>query len=300
MPRIAIEAYSPQAVSQKTIQRANDICAEYVAKGYRLTVRQLYYQFVARTYIPNSELSYKNFKQIILRAREGGYLDWDYIVDRSRRFRRQSHWDSPASIIRSVANDYQIDKWVGQPYRIEVWVEKEALEEVVGRVATRQDVNYFPCKGYVSASEMWGASKRLKRYKEDDADQRVVILYLGDHDPSGVDMNRDIEKRFNQFGCYPEVRRIALTMAQIEQYNLPPNPTKEKDKRTPLYIAEYGTTNCWELDALEPDVINDLIESHILDLRDDDLWSIALDDEEVEQAELIRVSDNWEQVVRSL
>lgn len=106
-----------------------------------------------------------------------------------------------------------------------------------------------------------------------DAGQAPVILHLGDHDPSGIDMTRDIVARLEVFTDYAgiEVRRVALNMDQVEQYGPPPNPAKLTDSRVGQYIAVYGLDS-WELDALEPQVIVDLIEQKTLERRDADLW----------------------------
>jgi hypothetical protein len=197
MARIAYEKWTPRGDSAAIIAQANQIAIDYAQQGYDLTLRQLYYQFVARDLLSNTQKSYDRLGQLVNRARLAGFMDWDYLVDRTRNIRSVSHWESPSDIVDTVSRQFRLDKWTTQPTRVEVWVEKEALAGVVRRVADRNDVAWFSCRGYVSQSEMWSAAQRLREYIK--AGQNVVILHLGDHDPSGIDMTRDITDRLRTF-----------------------------------------------------------------------------------------------------
>lgn len=260
------------------IDYANEIIEEYQAQGFTLTLRQLYYQFVSRNLMPNTQKDYGTLGSIINAARLAGLVDWEAIVDMTRNLRELPHWTNPRSILKDCVNWYQTDHWEGQAQKVEVWIEKDALIGVIEDVCRKWDAPYFSCRGYTSQSEMWVAAQRLLRYKE--RGQEPVILHLGDHDPSGKDMSRDIEDRLSLF-CYEsiEVKRIALNLDQVKQYRLPPNPTKFKDSRSQDYVSSYGN-ECWELDALEPSVIVNLIESELLSFIDSVVWQGALDKEE--------------------
>ncbi len=245
----------------------NSIIDEYQEQGYELTLRQVYYQLVARGIIPNSERSYKNVGNLINEGRLAGLIDWNAIVDRTRHIRVPAHWNSPEEILEAAISQYRIDTRNTQPYYIEVWVEKDALIGIVEDICRRLDVPCFSCRGYVSQTEMYEASLR---FKDHQIEQECLILHLGDHDPSGKDMTRDIIERLDLFGAIVQVERIALNYNQIKHYNPPANPTKLTDSRAKEYIAEFGHT-CWELDALEPKVIEQLITSKIYDYTDLDL-----------------------------
>lgn len=275
------------------IIKAIDIIEEYQKQGYQLTLRQLYYQFVSRNLIPNKQSEYSNLGSAVNSGRLWGLIDWDSLVDRARNFEQRSHWSGPDSIIEACARSYSIDCWADSEARVEVWVEKQALEDVVARPATRYDVGYIACKGYMSQSEMWAAAQRLIGYEEQG--QNTIIFYLGDHDPSGVDMNRDIQDRLKMFGSKVEVERIALTMAQIQHYGPPPNPAKITDSRSKDYIARFGNQS-WELDALEPSVIDDLISDHIKEFIDP-AYHQRREQEATEKSLLQETSDQWDDVV---
>jgi len=277
MPMIEYVPKRFQAASLAMIDRINNIIAEYRDQGYSLTLRQLYYQFVARDIIPNKLMEYKKLGALLSNARMAGLVDWNAIEDRTRFVRELAHWDSPADIVGACARQFRVDRWSAQyqPCRVEVWIEKDALVGVFERVCESLDVPLFSCRGYGSQSELWRAARRFQEYVDDD--QAPVILHFGDHDPSGLDMTRDIQTRMTTFGVNMEVRRLALNMDQVEQYTPPPNPARTTDARFQTYAAQYGNES-WELDALEPTVLSSLVRKEIERFRDQEGWSRAADD----------------------
>lgn len=281
-----------KAGTLKLIDKCNEIIVGYRAQGYDLTLRQLYYQLVSRDYIPNKATEYDKLGETVSNARLCGAIDWSAIVDRTRALRGTPHLDSPEEAVRESARRYRIDKWEKQEYRLEIWVEKEALAGIFGRVAGRNDLDYFSCRGYASQTAMYDAAKRFERYREDG--QTPVILHFGDHDPSGIDMTRDVRERLEMFsyGDGVEVSRLALNMEQVRQYNPPPNPAKESDSRHAQYVKLYGNSS-WELDALDPDVLAGLVDAAIGRFRNDDLWEAANLQEEEERRGLEEISKQY-------
>lgn len=277
------------------IDKINFIIEEYQSKGYELTLRQVYYQLVARDIIPNNERSYKNIGNLISDGRIAGLIDWNSIIDRTRNLQGLPHWEDPSDIIESAAYQFAFDKWAGQENYVEVWVEKDALIGVVGRACNALDISFFSCRGYVSQSEMWNAAERLKAKSQD---RNTVIIHLGDHDPSGKDMSRDIGDRLRTFEVYPEFKRIALNIDQIHKYNPPPNPTKLTDSRCSGYMREFGD-ECWELDALRPEVIDELIQKTVSEYCDLDLFEKVRAKEEVAKELLKKVSKNWSKIAKN-
>jgi hypothetical protein len=144
---------------------------------------------------------------------------------------------------------------------------------------------------------MWGAAQRL--IERENRGKTTTIIHLGDHDPSGVDMTRDIQDRLKLFGSTAIIHRIALVYDQIEQYNPPPNPAKTTDARYQSYADKYGDES-FELDALEPRVIVDLIREAVQDRIDQDVWEEALEQQKTGRDQLGKVSRRWESVVEYL
>ncbi len=296
MPKRQYKDIKFQSKSLDLINLVNQVIDEYDAQGYELTLRQVYYQLVARGYIPNNERSYKNLGNLINDGRLAGLIDWYAIVDRTRNLKANAHWETPESVIESAKYSYMLDRWKHQPNYVEVWVEKDALIGIVSQICRKLDVPHFSCRGYTSQSEMWSAAQRFIRQSHRES---RTIIHLGDHDPSGIDMTRDIQERLEMFGADVEVKRVALTMEQIQTYNPPPNPTKLSDARATGYIAEFGH-ECWELDALEPKVITDLIRNEVTALLDADLLLEVENQERTDKENIQKICDNYEDVINYL
>lgn len=254
----------------KIIGGVNKIIEDHERQGFILTVRQIFYQFVSAGWLPNKQSEYDRLGKIISEGRIAGLISWTAIEDRNRSLRGIPLYESPMDAVQQARNDYAIDKWENQEWRPEVWVEKAALEGVVGAMCNQLQVNFFATRGYNSQSEQWRAGQRFASYIRKG--QRPIVFHLGDHDPSGIDMTRDNRDRLTMFAGTPViVQRLALNMNQIEQYNPPPNPAKMTDSRAVDYVEQFGDES-WELDALPPRVIHDLIESAVDQIRDPVLW----------------------------
>lgn len=279
---------NPNASTRATIEQANAILSEYVEGGYTLTLRQLYYQFVARGLIANNEKEYKRLSSVVTTGRMIGAISWEAIEDRGRRSEAPYIQESRDKILSGIEHHLALDHWRGQEFYVEVWVEKDALINVIERPAQTWMVNHMACRGYMSASAAYDAGKR---FEEADAEGKTcVLIHLGDHDPSGLDMTRDNGKRSELFSrSYIDVRRLALNMDQVEQYNPPPNPTKVEDSRAADYIEKFGMT-CWELDALRPQIIEEMISNEIRGLIDFELWN-AVKERQKKEREILRSID---------
>lgn len=280
--------------SLQQIDTVNRIVSDYSRIGLRLTLRQLYYQFVSRGYIENSDKAYKALGKVVNNGRLAGLIDWSAIEDRTRNLDAPPHWRNPEEIIRGAAHSYQEDLWRGQPHRVEVWVEKEALAGVIEQACEEYRVPFLSCRGYLSQSEAYAAGKRLARYG--NKGQNPVIIHLGDHDPSGIDMSRDNEDRLREFsGSSLTFRRIALNMDQVEEHRPPPNPAKITDSRAMGYIDEYGPES-WELDALEPELLIDLVKSTIRQYMVQDTWKDRTEAEATNRALIKECYQEWDAV----
>jgi hypothetical protein len=285
-----------------TIELINDIVREYQRQGFVLTVRQLYYQLVARDIIANTLQEYKRIAGIINDAKLAGLLDWDMIEDRTREFVRQTRWSGGPQILKAAAQGFHMDMWEGQCTRVFVIVEKEALVGVLERVCRRYDIPLLAARGYPSGTV-------LREFVEKDictavsSNQQPVILHLGDHDPSGLDMTRDLAERIRLFaGVYLhgnvsdvhdiDLRRIALNMDQIRDQRPPENPAKTTDSRFRAYRKQFGDSS-WELDALSPSFLESLIEEQVSVEIDDGPWEDRQAEIDDVKSRLTRVAEQW-------
>ncbi len=296
MTKIAYDTKEFRDRSVALIDAANAIIDEYEGQNLTLTLRQLFYQFVARDIIENSQRSYKNLGALMTDARNCGLVDWYGIEDRGRTPVLPYVMEKADEVISGLANHISADRWKDQETYIEVWVEKDALGSIVEQSCLPYQVTSLACRGYLSASEAWRASRRFKRAERDG--KRCLLVHLGDHDPSGIDMTRDNSDRASFYWTDVEVKRIALNMDQVEEHNPPPNPAKITDSRAADYIARFGNES-WELDALDPAMLRSLIQNEIAKHIDDDKWLASIRREENEAAVLQALEDNWH-VIRQM
>lgn len=277
------------------IEKANHILDDYERQGFMLTLRQLYYQFVSSdSAFPNTDQSYKRLGGIITDARLAGLISFERIEDRGRQVDSPYLQPNPRSVMDGIHHHYVEDLWANQDVYVEVWVEKDALSSVIERPCNALQVPFMACKGYMSSSAAWAAGQRFKVAGENYKD--CVLIHLGDHDPSGIDMTRDNHARLELFSEQGiDIRRIALNRDQVEQYNPPPNPTKLSDSRARDYLAMHGEKS-WELDALTPRIIGDLITDEVNSLIDASAWNSSLERQRHNREQIEKVSGNSDAV----
>lgn len=284
---MATECYVPKNFNHANsvmIQFMNSVIRDYQRQGYVLTVRQLYYQLVARDVIENTLQSYKRIAGLINDAKLAGEIDWDAIEDRTREFITGNHWELGSDITGACASQFKMDMWANQTFRPFVIIEKEALVGVLSALCRKWDIPILAARGYPSGTVLREFAEQ-HLIPANDAGQTPIILHLGDHDPSGIDMTRDLEERIALF-CRESaedgpVIRIALTRDQIDEVRPPENPAKSTDSRFAAYRKVHGTSS-WELDALNPRYLNDLVEMHVKTAVDQDAW----DDRQAEVDEI--------------
>lgn len=322
--RAAFKQTKVRDTTLELVSYSQDVVEEYRRQGLRLTLRQLYYQLVTKNLIVNEEKSYKRLGKAVSTGRLAGLLDWDAIEDRGRVPKRHPQWKNVRSIVEAALHSYRLPRLEGQKTYVELWVEKEALAGVLEPIAERFHIVLMVNKGYSSQSAMYQAACRIdeacreqnKAGKEGRIISNPVILYLGDFDPSGEDMVRDISDRLNMFlegykveddtpyeyssptgwnteycgSLEVEVEKIAITKDQIQVYNPPPNPAKLSDSRAKAFIAEHGASS-WEVDALPPAVLEQIVVDAVESYLDMDLVKEIIEREK-EDKKLLRKAAN--------
>lgn len=290
-----------KADKAEVVQQIVSIVSRYGEMGYRLTLRQLHYQFVGHVpgYV-NHQMAYKRLGRILDDCRYAGVIDWDAIVDRGRTPKQNYIVEDIPDALNDTVSAYKLDRQKGQENHIEVWTEKDALSEIFWRSASKFGLTLSINKGNISTSAIHEAYERfVDRVR---GGQSIKVLYFGDHDPSGIDMIRDIEDRLRFMfdngdhtdvdgSDFFELIPIGLTKQQIKQYKLPPNPVKLTDSRTPGYVKQHGNF-CWEVDALAPDVLTNILEKNILANLDADLYEQQLVKEQKDKVKLKTIIKN--------
>ncbi len=261
----------------------NGIIEEYLEQGYKLTLRQLYYQLVSRDIIPNRVQEYSKLSTLLVKGRMAGAVDWDAIEDRIR-IPYLPYWvHGIDDAIEDTIQAYRLNRQNGQEVYIELWVEKDALSGVLKRITNYYHINLMVNRGYSSCTAMHDAYNRFNEKITEGIEP--YIFYLGDHDPSGLDMIRDIKDRLIGFGTEVNVKPIALTSKQIQKYNPPPNPAKITDPRAGWYLQKFGSKS-WEVDALTPDVLHSVVKNNVENIIDIELFNKMVKTENKDKEEL--------------
>jgi len=212
---------------------------------------------VSQALIPNKQREYMKLSELISNARLSGLVDWDAIEDRVRIPRKHSEFENLENLIEAAFRSYRLNRWAGQSVYVELWVEKDALAGVLKPIADEYHITLMVNRGYSSQTAMFEAAKRIQSNIQDEGNPtgESIILYIGDLDPSGEDMVRDIKDRLVLFGCENlEVLKVCLNPGQVKMHKLPPNPVKPKDPRATKFLKKFGGS-CWEVDALPPEVL---------------------------------------------
>jgi hypothetical protein len=261
------------------VASTNKVIGQY---DVRLTVRQIYYRLISPPFqlFANTLSNYKSFDKILTRAREKDEVDWRRIEDRSRTtIGGDGGFDSPEDFmdyvmrrVKGMWEGYSRPAWRDQSNYVEVWVEKDALATLVSNVADSYRVLTYPSRGYSSFTRVMEAIE--DRFAEVEESREIFIIHLTDHDPSGLDMTRDVEDRIRQYWSDADrltIERVALTFDQVKKFNLASNPTKIADPRSQNYHSQYGN-QCWELDALPPDELEKIVKRAINGYIEADVW----------------------------
>jgi hypothetical protein len=262
--------------SYEEIVRASlDVLKQY---DTAITLRQLYYRLVSRHLFDNTENSYKRLSRMMVKARESRDVPPNCLEDRSRRIlgRGDSGYSSAQDFLKQRLASLQdswrgftMPKWEDQPNYVLVSLEKDALSRLVSDVANQYAVRTFPTRGYPSFTYVQRMASYMRNRMKD---KLTIVLYFGDFDPSGVDIERDLTERLRKYDSGEfRVRRVALTREQIVRYSLPPMPVKRSDVRTPSFVASYGN-EAVELDALDPNTLKLLVAQSIAGCIDLDAW----------------------------
>lgn len=290
--KIAYRKIALSKANKERLTQINTIIEEYRANDYILTLRQLYYQLVSRGIIANQLSEYAKLSTLLKEGRMSGIVDWAAIEDRLRVPEKPASWSSPKQIMNSVIYSYALPRQKDQYNYMEVWVEKDALSGVLSRVTEPYHIPIMVNRGYSSATAMHDAFKRFQNAANEG--QSIKLIYVGDYDPSGLNMIDDIKKRIKEFDADDELNfeiiPIALTRQQIDQYAPPPNPAKKSDPRAKKFIKAFGTQS-WEVDALRPEVLNQILEDAIDMFLDRDIYLEILEEEKKDIERLEKLKD---------
>ncbi len=292
---------NPKMKRPEILEHALRIVQKYKADGYEMTLRQLYYQFVATGLIPNGQDQYKRIKGALSAARLVGDFPLDSITDRTRTVHEGNFTENETDMDNALGNAaiairntpywyLTQDRWYGQNTHVSVWVEKEALSGVLEKPCEELGISWFAAKGYPSHSSIYAWIKTIEQAYDEGTIEDVVIIYLGDHDPDGLAIPNTTMRVIGNFMEQMDLdhipvrlKRVALTIEQIREYNPPPFPAKNTSSRFKGYVESTGLLDAWELDALPPNVLDALIRREV-----DVYWDEEVYQEGQAQLKLLR------------
>jgi len=256
--------WHPQKPTLKRLELVQEIINHYKTLGLLLTVRQIHYQLVSTNAYANTQSNYDSLTRMITNARMSGRLDWSAIVDRNRETKRSYFNDGVKDAIRSALTCFGRDKMLYQDVYIEVMIEKMAIFEIVSRVTNKYNIMLTGDKGFCSTTVLYEIAGRMK--EQTMLGKKCYVLYIGDHDPSGLTMDESIKNTLARMGANGvNFIRVGLTKEQVEEYNLPPNVIKENNTNAKKYSEKHGDIS-WECDALPPEILQNDLEDSILSL----------------------------------
>ncbi len=268
-----------QKQSLELLTQVQEIINSY---DFALTLRQIYYQLVARQIIPNEQRYYKKLSRLCVAGRDEGILPEEGFADRLREVDKLSSWSNLNEFMQTVKRSYRKDKWQNQDNYLEIWTEKDALRSVLTEITYKYDVALMVARGQLSRTEVYRTAERYRA----KTDKECYLYYCGDFDPSGLCIYDSIRKRVSSFGADIKFDRIALTEEQIEKYKLPSDPAKQSDPNYNKFVDLYGSDMVVELDSLPPDVLRKIIEDCILQNIDPSYLAKVLREEENERIKL--------------
>ena len=263
---------------------------ETVEADHPATVRQIFYRLVSTGVIDKTEAEYKGTVcRLLVELRETGRLPYSWIADNTRWMRKPRTYDSLSQMLQITKDTYRRALWANQLEYVEIWCEKDALTGVLIEETEPWDVPLMVTRGYPSVSFLYEAAAAIAEQAKP-----AYFYYLGDWDPSGVDIPRQVERRLRQYAPNVELHfeRIAVGPVQIYNLNLPTRPTKKSDSRAKGFHSESV-----EVDAIPPAILRALVSKVITRHVHRDSLEIVLAAEESERNILAKMAANYDQGV---
>lgn len=254
------------------------------------TLRQLYYRAVSLGLLRPEQSEYKRLGTLMTRAREIGKFPRTWIVDHTRATLKPSSWSGLNDYTDTVRRSYRKDYWASLEHHVEIFVEKDAIAGTIQPVTGENDVALRVCRGYSSVSFAGEIADEWSEIRKP-----IFAYYLGDYDPSGFDIERDLREKLERYSgkvCRGDVEnpgrdgfawnRLGVRLEDFDEFDLVRLPLKTDDRRCKGFIAEHGASGA-EVDAIPPTELRRRVEQAINDHIDVDRWNKLIRVEELER-----------------
>jgi hypothetical protein len=285
----AFHTYKTETKKRPDFNRKSEPIVEAIKAVFErytppLTVRQVYYQLASSGLVQLSKSGYSTAQRLQLKLRELGVIPWGWYADRARERIRAHQWDDLSAYADAIGG-YRKDLWQAQPEHVEFWLEKDALRGFVADALERFGNPLCVVRGFSSGTFVHECAQVLNRIRKPK-----FIYYIGDHDPSGLSIEKNVMERLTEFGSEFHFKRIAIDLDDIKTYDLRPLTAKPSDSRYEKYVAKHGTTTV-EVDALPPDVLRRRIEDAVNRHIDVEQWRRMQLVEKVEQERIVSIQE---------
>ena len=268
--------------------RVREAVLDLVDKRDRMTVRGIFYALTTTHVVPKTEAGYRKVQTQVLAMRREGLLPWSFVADGTRWVRQASTYDSTEEALNDVARLYRRDLWRSQDVRVELWLEKDALADLIWPTVNQWGVPLLVSRGTSSATFLHNAAQEAEVAFLADG-RRTVVLALYDHDAGGERAFRTVVRGMAEYAplSRPTVKLLGVTAEQIEAWNLPTRPAKAKDPEA----KRWGDRPAVELDAISPDQLRQLVDDAILEWVDPHAWNVAQAYETAEREGLMLLAE---------
>lgn len=278
MSAVAVDVVEGQKVRKQwgpILKRAAEIVRSYDTP---VTLRQLFYRLVSLQLMRNSASDYTMLAQrTAALRREGKFPD---LIDESRQIHVADSFDGPAEVLNAALDSYRRDRTEGQPYTVFLGTEKRGIvKQLEAWFGDELGIPILALGGYPTTPYM----QKIAQYVEEHH-RPALVIYAGDLDCDGEDIDRDFGVKSGL-----EIMKIALTMAQVEQFQLPVAPGKDSSPRAWAFTEKYGRNIQVELDALDPDVLRRLYKETLEKFWNPTAYEAAVQREAEERTQLEQI-----------
>lgn len=310
---LTVDTWLAQMDRIELLAHCHRVVAGQLRHGIERSARGVYYDLVGAGIVPQDRPDkhgkptrrvYRRILDTIAKAKLAGQFPLEWLRDDLRAVREgavlSAFFDADDALDEVVeylrwlpGHLIRADRWWRQPQVPVVIAEKDTLVGTIRQPCKEAGVPWYVCRGYSSVTGMWALAKYIRSIQTGAHwDPEIVVLYIGDHDPEGLDIPTVVQRRLAQIydlkgwqGAPDDWRRVALTRAQAVAMGAPAMPVKESSARAAGYIAEHGM-DAWEVEAMPSRRLQRELRDAIDDVFDEDVFEDVQDAIPEAQAEL--------------
>ena len=241
----------------------------------------------------NDMASYRALVDLLTRARIAGLIPMEVIADDTRS---ATIWDTHPNVqsfVRAELDEFLKGYWrdllQSQENHIEIVFEKLTVASIIKPLAAKYTIPCYPSRGYSSLPPRWELAERYRK----SGKNRLILIAVSDFDPDGEEIAHSLARSLrDDFGIKKiDAFKAALTAEQVERFKLPPKIRAKKTSSNYKRFVDKHGHDAFELEALEPDVVQRVLTETIDQVLDIDAFYSELDEERSDAAYLAGVRE---------